>query len=193
MKKFLFIITAVAFFSCNDSKSNQADSAGKVNGDSITADTLPPGNIQEERDALQTSDREMEQPEVEPVASNYGKFRKIVDNEPAADCNCNCIEIAYDRPTEWCIDKDKMYINARCQKTGPNTADVYFVSASRENSPERELPWEEFDTNTPVATLTFQPDGSAELDWLGFAKNGELVTEYALYGKKTLEGTYNKE
>lgn len=191
MKKFFFIITTVAFISCNDSKNNQSESAGKADTDTITADTLPPGNIQEERDALQTTENEMEQPEVEPVVSNNGKYRKLVDDQTATDCNS--IEISYDRPTEWCIDKDKMYINARCQKTGANTADVYFVSASRENSPDKELPWEEFDTNTPVATLTFQPDGSAELDWLGFTKNGELVTEYALYGKKSLEGTYNKE
>lgn len=192
MKKFLFILTAVAFFSCNDGKNSISDTSEKMDPDTISVDTLPPGNLQEERDAVQT-DKEVPRTNVEPVANNYGKFRKIVDDKAAIDCNCNCIEISYDHPTEWCIDKDKMYINARCKKTGENTADVYFVSVSRENSPDRPLPWDEFDTDHPVATLTFQPDGSAELDWLGFSKNGELITDYALYGKKTLEGTYKKE
>lgn len=192
MKKFLFIFTAVALFSCNDGKNTASGTSESIDLDTISADTLPPGNLQEERDALQT-DKEISQPSVVPVASNYGRFRKIEGDETTADCNCNCIEVSYDRPTEWCIDKDKMYISARCEKTGENTADVYFVAAARENSPDRTVPWDEFDTDTPVATLTFQPDGSAELDWLGFSKNGEVVTEYALYGKKSLEGTYTKE
>jgi hypothetical protein len=192
MKKIFFIFTAVAFFSCNDGKTDSSDTSERIDPDTISADTLPPGNLQEERDAVQT-DKEVALSEVEPMESNLGKYRKLVKNKPAADCSCECIEISYDRATEWCIDKDKMYINAMCKKTGDNTADVYFVSASRENSPDRVLPWNEFDTNTPVATLTFQQDGSAELDWLGFSKNGEVVTDYALYGKKTLEGTYKKE
>ncbi len=79
------------------------------------------------------------------------------------------------------------------QKTGDNTADIYLVGPSREMHPDKPLPWADFDTDFPVATMTFQPDGSAELDWLGFAVNGEIATEYALYGKKTLEGTYQKE
>lgn len=192
MKKFIFILAAVVLSSCNDGKSNTSKTSERVNPDTITADTLPPGNIQEERDAVQT-DREVPLAEVEPVSSHNGKYRKLVDNKPASDCNCNCIEIAYDRATEWCINKDKMYMSARCKKTGENTADVYFVSASRETSPDKSLPWEEFDTTSPVATVTFQPDGSAKLDWLGFSKNGEIITEYALFGKKTLEGTYKKE
>lgn len=192
MKKVFFIITALALFSCKDNRNSTTDTSERIDPDTISADTLPPGNLQEQRDAVQT-DKEEPRYEVEPVASNYGKYRKLIDNTSAADCSCNCIEISYDYPTEWCIDEDKMYISARCQKTGDQTADVYFVSASRENSPDKTLPWEEFDTTTPIATLTFQPNGNTELDWLGFSKNGELVTEYALYGKKTLEGTYKKE
>ncbi|WP_324720594.1 hypothetical protein [Salinimicrobium sp. HB62] len=191
MKKLLFIILVV-MYSCNDGKTTTSETSERVTPDSINADTLPPGNIQEERDAVQTEKEEI-RTAAEPMAAYQGRYRKIVKDSAGDDCNCNCIEIAYDRATEWCIDKDKLYMSARCKKTGENTADVYFVSSSREISPDRPLPWEEFDTNTPVATLTFQPDGSATLDWLGFSSNGEVLTDYALYGKKTLEGTYKKE
>lgn len=192
MKKLLFITMALALFSCNDGKSTTANDQGQKDPDTIPAATLPPGNLQEERDALQT-EKEMPVPKAQLLTANYGKYHKIVDSKITTDCNCNCIEISYDRPTEWCIDKDKMHMKAKCKKTGENTADVYFVAVSRENSPDKPLPWKEFDTTTPVATLTFEHDGTAQLDWLGFSKNGELITEYALYGKKTLEGTYKKE
>ena len=192
MKKFLFIILLFGLHSCNDGRTNASNTSERVDADTITTDTLPPGNLQEERDAVQTR-KEVKRTGDDPVAAYHGRYRKIVKDKAADDCNCNCIEIAYDRATEWCIDKDKMYMSARCKKTGDNTADVYFVASSREISPDRPLPWNEFDTNTPVATLTFRPDGSAELDWLGFSKNGEVMTDYALYGKKTLEGTYKKE
>jgi len=31
------------------------------------------------------------------------------------------------------------------------------------------------------------------LDWKGFYIDGELAVDYAIYGKKTLEGTYKKQ
>ena len=192
MKKIFFIFTVALLFSCNEGKQTASETSGRMDSDTVSTDTLPPGNIQEERDAVQTN-KEISQPVAKPVASYSGRYRKLVENQPAADCNCNCIDISYDSPTEWCIGKDKIYISASCKKTGENTADIYFIAPSREDSPDKPLPWKDFDTNSPVATLTFQPDGSAELDWLGFSKNGEVITEYALLGKKTLEGTYKKE
>lgn len=187
MKKLIFICLSVVLFACKDQERTSTTS--EVTGqDTVSAENPPPGNIQEERDALQT---EKEKPRV--VAALDGKYRKIENGEAAGDCNCNCIEIDFKRPTEWCIDKDKLYITARTEKTGDNSAEVYFVSASREIEPDRKLPWGDFDTDSPVATITFTPDGGAELDWLGFSTNGEIATDYALYGKKTLEGTYKKE
>ena len=191
MKNLLFIFLVVVY-SCNDGKTTTSNSSERLDPDTISADTLPPGNLQEERDAMQT-EKETIRTAAEPIAANHGRYRKMFKDKAADDCNCNCIEIAYDKATEWCIDKDKVYMSARCQKTGDNTADVYFVASSREISPDRAIPWDEFDTNTPVATLTFQPDGSAKLDWLGFSKNGEVMTDYALYGKKTLEGIYKRD
>ncbi len=191
MKKLLFMLIAVVLFSCKDRNTATSETSERIATETISADTLPPENLQKERDALQT-EKATAQASALPATGFSGKYRKS-DSDKGTDCNCNCIEVSYDRPTEWCIDKDKMYISARCEKTGENTANVYFVAASRESSPDKPLPWDEFDTNTPVATLTFQPDGSTELDWLGFSKDGEIITEYALYGKKSLEGTYTKE
>ena len=192
MKKLLLLLTIFACFACKDGKESAVKTSEEIYSDTISVDTLPPGDIQEERDAMLT-EKNLPEPNIEPISLNYGKYRKLIEDVPSTDCSCDCIEVSYDYATEWCIDKDKMYMTARCEKTGDNTAEVYFVSAGKQNSKEKTLPWNEFDTTTPVATLTFQSDGSAELDWLGFSSNGEVITEYALFGKKTLEGIYKKE
>ena len=187
MRNLALIVLATVIWGCNDQKRPVSSPADPLEQDTTSAD-LPPGNIHEERDAVQT---EKDRPRI--AVALDGKYRKIEEGESGADCNCNCIEINFDAPTEWCIDKDKLYITAQTKKTGDQTAEVYFVSANREIEPEREVPWDDFDTDTPVASLTFTPDGGVELDWLGFAVDGEVATDFALYGKKTLEGTYKKE
>lgn len=190
MKKLIFICLSVVLFSCKDQERTTTTSE-MTGQDTVSSELPPPGNIQEERDALQTETAEPPQSSI--AVSMDGRYRKIVEGKAAVDCNCDCIEIDFDTPTEWCIVKDKLYIKARTQKTGENSADVYFVSVSREIEPDRKMPWDDFDTSTPVATINFTPDGGAELDWLGFSTNGEVATDFALYGKKTLEGTYKKE
>ncbi|SDL87208.1 hypothetical protein SAMN04488034_1213 [Salinimicrobium catena] len=184
MKKYFLIFLLVLFASCEEDKKSTKD----YSENDQPTESLPPGNIQKERDAVQT---EKEEPKT--VATLNGKYRKMVKDQPATDCNCNCIDISFDGPTEWCIVKDKVYISARCQKTGENTADLYLVGPSRDIDPERKMPWNEFDTDMPIASIEFQPDGSAKLDWKGFSTNGKIATDYAIYGKKTLEGTYKKE
>lgn len=180
---FLLIVILAA---CEDGK--KASSDYPTRGEQLN-ETLPPGNIQEERDALQT---EKEDPKA--VATTFtGRYRKIVKGESAVDCNCNCIEISFDSPTEWCIIKDKVYINAKCLQTGENTADLYLVNPSRDENAERPFPWDDFDTDTPIASLEFQPDGGVEVDWIGFSTDGKIATDYAIYGKKSLEGTYKKD
>ncbi|MGB7786818.1 MAG: hypothetical protein WBL27_12010 [Salinimicrobium sp.] len=129
----------------------------------------------------------------EPVAVLNGRYRKLIKNQPASDCNCNCIDVDFDKPSEWCIIKDKVYISAQCRKSGDNSVDLYFIGMSREDAPDRPLPWQDFDTDQPIASINFQPSGDAELDWKGFSIDGKIATDYAIFGKKTLEGTYKKD
>ncbi|MFD2516588.1 hypothetical protein [Salinimicrobium flavum] len=185
MKKYIVILIMVLMASCKDEKRPSNQTSEREN---IANESIPPGDIQEERDAVQT---EKEDPK--KVTAINGRYRKMIDDKPAEDCSCNCIDVDFDAATEWCIVKDKVYITARSVKTGENTADLFFVAASRDEDPDRQLPWEDFDTDTPVATLEFNPDGSADLDWIGFSTDGQVATDYAIYGKKTLEGTYKKD
>lgn len=177
-------MVAPVFFACNNEKKNTAE---KVELTENIHDSIPK-TAAEEKDGVQV---EQEEPKV--VTTLDGRYRKMINDEPAEDCNCNCVEISFEKATEWCIVKDKVYINAKSTKTGENTADLYLVEVSREVNTDRSLPWKEFDTNSPIAKIEFQPDGSADVNWIGFSKNGEVVMEYAIFGKKTLEGKYKRE
>ena len=185
MKKYIFILLMVIFASCKDGEKTKADN---VEHETREMENVPPGNIQEERDALQT-EKELEKP---AIALN-GRYQKVRKDGSKADCNCDCINIDFDNPTEWCIVKDKVYISAQSKKTGENTADLYFVDVSKDENADRPLPWDEFDIDQPIASIEFQPDGSAEIDWKGFTTDGKIATDYAIFGKKTIEGTYKKE
>ncbi|TDN87167.1 hypothetical protein DET49_11326 [Salegentibacter sp. 24] len=108
-----------------------------------------------------------------------------------ANCSCYCIALAKGTNTELCLSENEMYINARYSKSG-NLVNFYYINPSNKNTNE-ELPWKDFDTNIPIAVLTPDENGVMNLDWKGFSINGELAVDYALYGKKTLEGTYKKQ
>ncbi|HEY9185910.1 MAG TPA: hypothetical protein VIM94_11345 [Salegentibacter sp.] len=116
------------------------------------------------------------------------RYVKVNKNE--ADCSCFCIDVVTSGQSELCIKQDEIYINARFSQSG-NTIMVYFSGPSAKNTNE-ELPWEDFDTNTPIAEIMPTENGM-ELDWKGFSVDGELAIDYAIYGKKTLEGSYKKQ
>lgn len=156
MKRYLIILLIAFLTSCEDSNKN-SNNTPKLNEQ--TAESIPPGNIQQERDAVQTKKEEPKTPE-----NLNGRYRKLVKDQSTADCNCNCIEISFDKPTEWCIVKDKIYITARSQKTGENFVDLYLVGTSKDENSDRPLPWKDFDTNIPIASIVFQPEGNAGLE-----------------------------
>lgn len=189
MKNYIFILLLIFSVSCQETKdSTRSDQVRVIDKE------VPSEDIQEESAAVENSEEAEENKDVpEPIVAMNGRYRKVVKDKATGDCNCQCVDIDFDKATEWCIIKDKVYISARCQKTGENSADLYFVNAVRDENGERSIPWKEFDTGTPIASINFQPDGTAEVDWIGFSVNGEVATDYAIYGKKTLEGTYKKE
>ena len=116
-------------------------------------------------------------------------YIKIDEND--ANCNCYCLELDMGNNTELCLQEDEIYINTRYSREGDNI-NMYYVSPSERNTDE-ELPWQDFDTNTPIAVLQPAKNGNIALDWKGFAIDGELAVDYAIYGKKTLEGIYEKQ
>ncbi|MCH4824092.1 hypothetical protein ML462_13015 [Gramella lutea] len=106
-------------------------------------------------------------------------------------CNCNCVDINFSSTSELCLKKDELYINARFEENG-NNVNVYFVNLASSSSNE-EIPWDNFETGTPIAVLSHEGNNRLKLDWKGFSEDGKIAVDYALLGKKTLEGTYKKK
>lgn len=114
----------------------------------------------------------------------------IKEGENDANCSCYCIEIS-NGETDLCLNDQEIYIKARIAGND-GTRKIYYTQPSSKNTNE-DLPWEDFDTDTPIAEITPTSNGGIELDWKGFTINGELSVDHAIYGKKTLEGKYNKQ
>ncbi len=120
-----------------------------------------------------------------------GRFIKKGEESDTA-CNCYCLDLS-SNTAELCLVNGKMYVNTRLQKNSNNTIDVFFVEPSARNTDDRKIPWEDFDRNNAIATIKPKSNGELELDWLGFKINGDLAIDYAIFGKKTLEGDYKKK
>ncbi|MCF4102420.1 hypothetical protein L1I30_12145 [Gillisia sp. M10.2A] len=118
-----------------------------------------------------------------------GQYIKL-EKEPATDCSCYCINFEPEASSKMCLLPDKIYVFVRFQKIDDLNYNVYFTEAAETNTGGKDIPWNTFDKTTPIATITSLPNNELEVDWLGFSVNGDLVIDYALYGKKTLEGKY---
>lgn len=127
-----------------------------------------------------------------PVTSLSGNFIKIGD-EMDSSCSCYCLAINYNGNSELCLTPSKMYINVTMAKVSDNLTNIFLVAPSSKNTEGMNIPWTKFDKNTPIATIKPKGNGEIEFDWLGFSMNGDLAIDYAILGKKTLEGNYKKK
>ncbi len=198
MKRLIFIISLLLSFSaCNESgnkKEKDTDartsSEGKTEKSEPTenygmADTIETG----QNNTYETPSEKNSQEERTASASTIsGKYIKD-DHKEDTDCSCYCVDIALSGISELCLAENKLYINARFEKTG-NKIKVYYNGKSAKTS-DTEIPWDKFDKSV-IAEITPQAGDGLKLDWKGFSIDNEIAVDYALYGKKTLEGTYKK-
>jgi len=117
-------------------------------------------------------------------SGTYINLAHINDN----DCNCYCLEIVAGSSGELCLKPGELFMEANFRKVG-ESIHIFFKSASV-NSTQNDIPWNEIDTGTAVATFSKTGPNEFKLDWKGFQIDGKTAVDYALLGKKTLEGTY---
>jgi len=201
------------FSSCKDSNSPENDSdiesvsEAKINTDSnsdikdkannnIQTDANPNGpNALELENASESSKSSTSENKTKPNIQNSklgGTYMKIGD-EKDSSCNCYCVSINYTGNSELCLVPSKIFINTRMVKLDNQTTNIFLVNPSSKNTEGKDIPWSKFDLNTPIATINSNENGEIELDWLGFSINGDLAIDYAILGKKTLEGNYKKK
>lgn len=197
---FLFLL------SCrdNDSRDHQNDLNTEENEFSPVDRNIPREGIDDaemEENAGTVRERTPNTKSNEPAERNTenqttraaltGQYIKTGE-ESDSNCNCYCLDLS-SNTAELCLVNGKMYVNTRLQKNPNNTIDVFLVEPSGRNTDGKDIPWNDFDRNSAIATIKPTSNGEMEFDWLGFKINGDLAIDYALFGKKTLEGTYKKK
>ena len=197
----ILLCLLLSFTSCNDSKKeNDADADPNQNiyqnKDQNSDQNLDANSREDAAEFNEDSQLDNSDPENkgEPKTNNSngniaGTFINT-DHLEDNSCQCFCIEVT-SSTSELCLKENDLFINARFQKKGENI-EIYFDGKSSRTSND-EIPWDKFETGTPIAVLSPEANGTMKLDWKGFSIDGKIAVDYALYGKKTLEGTYKKK
>ena len=189
MKKTILLLLLFIAFSCKNTNNDKSEIApnetAPVESNESAADKESDINRYDNIDNLE------EPVDTSKTNSGAGEIsgRYLKQGELDEACNCYCIEVSLTGNSEFCLQPDRMYINVRFEKTG-NGYDAFYVSPSSRNK-DNNLPWEDFSKKDAIASLKATNDG-LKLDWIGFKINGQIATDYASFGKKTLEGNFTK-
>lgn len=124
-----------------------------------------------------------------------GIFIRSDDGKEGGNCQCNCVDINFSQQTILCIDeKSGLSIEASFEKASDGSLNIFYVRPqNKEGIVGGKIPWDKFDTGVPIATIDYSSGDTFKLDWKGFTIDGEIAVDYAIYGKKNLEGNYVKK
>ncbi len=197
MRTLIILICFGAFLiSCNDSRKEKDNLSGKQDtieakenlGTSAQDQPIHQDGRDQSKNKQLSQGDEKKNNELSAITS--GTYLNTEHKEDTS-CKCYCIEISTNGTSELCLKENEIYINARFEESGQNI-NIFYADKSSKTTAE-EIPWDKFETGTPIAVLSPEPNGNLKLDWKGFIIDGKIAVDYALYGKKTLEGTYKKK
>lgn len=209
LKSFLSIIFCfILLTSCRDKQNNEESDTLNMEENEFSTidrnnskDTVYEEGEQEGRDTagqsgVSTNSRVDEPGDNTTTRPNTGKTLTgqyiKVGNENDSNCGCFCINLNSGN-AELCLIEGEMYVTTRLQKNPDNSIDVYLVEPAARNIQGKDIPWKDFDRSSAIATIKPTGNGELDLDWLGFKINGDIAVDYAILGKKTLEGKYKKK
>ena len=166
------------------------DNPGKVDTKTYKTDSsYPEKKVDTSNRQSLEEDKGLDSPEKTEPETLSGLY--IRDDHPEdTACNCYCLDVQLNSTAELCLAENDLYIYGRFEQEG-DLINIYYSGKSPKNT-NTEIPWDEFDRNLPIAVLRSSGEGM-KLDWKGFSINEQIAVDYALYGKKTLEGNYKKK
>ena len=185
MKFKLIVTTLCCLFilsSCKNQESGEHNSETRL-------DSLTESGINKDHSNTKSTSKPDSNVSARTIEGQYIKMGEEAD----PNCECYCLDLNFTSNSELCLSPDNIYIIAKFEKTNTNLINIYLTDPSDINSEGDKIPWAKFDRNIPIATITQQPNGELDLDWLGFSINGDLAMDYAILGKKTLEGKFKKK
>lgn len=178
--------------SCQDEKNNSENSTSEEIENFTEADSSDDATGTSTKNSSQTATKKDSIATAEKSSEDLlaGKYIHT-DYLDDINCSCHCLEVKNSGTAELCLKENDLYINGRFQKQGEHI-NIYFSGKSGKTS-NTDIPWDKFEKGTPIAVLTPAGNNTFNLDWKGFTIDGDIAVDYALLGKKTLEGTYKKK
>lgn len=177
----IFVVLVLVFASCEDAPKNPSEQERAEESNAVLTENTQKNPETDENTAASTT-----------LTGTF--IRKDVDTA-TQECNCNCVEIDFQDATVLCLDtKSGLSIFARFEKVSDSEVHVYYVQPKNtDNINDEKIPWGQFDTTVPIAVVSYSGSGAFDMDWKGFSINREIAADYAIYGKKNLEGSYIKK
>lgn len=195
MKKLLIALLCLPLaFACKDDQKSNSDTTESTEVTQKETAEMEKEAVSEKQSIVKSSTKsELKSSEITPK-DLAGEFQRSDDNNDDLNCNCNCISIQMEQNTKLCLDlEENIHIQVKFKQDNKSNLAMYYVSGSGKMEGQDEIPWADFDTNQPLAMLQFTTPNNFELDWKGFMKNGEIAMDYAVLGKKNLEGNYKRK
>jgi len=192
MRILLILIGALVIFSCKNNTQSTEDTSVDIKTGTAIKDTREEAEAIE-NDAIENEDNRTNTSDDKnlEISGELPNGTYINTENEDADTGCNMLMLNYSAPTSLCIDKEGITISVNYKKNGQNT-EVFF-NGLVENKSDKKIPFNTFDKNVPIAVITQKTNNSLTLDWKGFSVNGDLAIDYAILGKKNLEGDFKKQ
>lgn len=199
MKQYITLFLVMSLFiGCKEQ-----DKSGKLDNENpkgIVDETIndPKLNSAEEDTDIEVETNEIETEKTDEVAATLkdfpGSYQRMDDDKTSSGCDCNCLTINLTQTQNLCIDKEaNINIEVKFKEAEKSDLVVYYVNGKGNMEGQKDIPWADFDKNSPLATINFTSPNSFKLDWKGFMQNGEIAMDYAVLGKKNLEGKYTRK
>ena len=193
MKKLLTILLCLPLcFACQDErKSNTSEEEN-----SSSTETAEVQRDSAQNTTSNSSDSTTENSTIKKITAKdfSGEFQRSDDGKESTSCDCNCLSIQMNQASKLCLDQEEnIHIQVKFKQTDASNLVMYYVSGQGKMEGQKDIPWSYFDTDQALATLHFTTPNSFELDWKGFIQNGEIAMDYAVLGKKNLEGNYKRK
>ncbi|MDT0295391.1 hypothetical protein ACFQ3R_02705 [Mesonia ostreae] len=203
---YLFMITIAVIACQDDKKSSSNESIEEMEEES--GEVQIDKNEKEQDFEAKEEDKEMERDEdfvgdksmssnsendrPGPSAQWTGEFVKTNALNTAGACSCNCLDIDFNSTRTLCVD-EKSEIDIQVNYVlKDKLVQVLFLSGNGNIDDNNPIPWSEFDKNSVVAEIS-RTNNQLQLDWKGFTIDKKLATDYAILGKKNLEGIYKRK
>ncbi len=197
MKKYItFVLFISLFIGCKEQGNSKKLNAENPKGIVDETSNDPKINPSEDAEAVEVETEELNENSENTIKTKdfTGSYQRMDDDKTDLDCDCNCLNINLAQTQTLCIDKESnINIEVKFKEGKESDIAVYFVSGSGNMEGQKDIPWEDFDKNSVLATIDFSSPDSFDLDWKGFTQNGEIAIDYAVLGKKNLEGKYKRK